>query len=418
LNSAKQVPLVLKSSRHETFFIILICIIAAVAALGGYLIGHAVTRDAFIDKISRQNSLEAVTLISAGTSPVSLLQVLGKGIDDPLTAKALANMYGVPSSSTQRDLADRLNRIDWLPPYQPAPFVGHMARPFWGDSLRINAWGFRDERQSYMPKPERTVRVFISGGSTAFGSGASSQQQTISYLLERSLAERISPATGYRYEVINAAFPAWSTTQERLLIEQRLVDLKPDAVIMFSGNNDVHWGLHGYDIRWFYSYMDQNYMTMLNEIYKAGNHAEWTFAMPQAGAPIECSTVADLAARNVEESAHSLLRVGGRLIFALQPNIVSSAKRMSEYETRILRGQNIDYWNSCYDALRDSLGRIKAPNYQLMDLSRLFGSSDNETEIFVDSYHFSDQGHRAIAQALVDRIEWNAIVSPDNGPRR
>src|SRR5439155_8368349 len=122
---------------------------------------------------------------------------------------------------------------------------GHMARPFFGDDLYINVLGFRDRRQTYLAKPERTVRIFITGGSTAWGVGASSQKNTISCLLEKILNERASRTTGYRYEVVNAAFPAWSTTQEKLLIQQRLVDMHPDAVIMLSGNNDVHWSLHG-----------------------------------------------------------------------------------------------------------------------------------------------------------------------------
>jgi hypothetical protein len=162
-----------------------------------------VTHDAFIEKVSGQGSVEGTALISAGTAPLSLFQVLGKAIDNPLTAAALANAYDVPPGDHDA-LVRRLRDVTWIPPYRLAPFVGHMAGPFFGDDLRIHALGFRDERQSYVTKPERTVRIFITGGSTAWGSGALSQKNTIAYVLEQILNERAGRATGYHYEVLSA----------------------------------------------------------------------------------------------------------------------------------------------------------------------------------------------------------------------
>jgi lysophospholipase L1-like esterase len=210
--------------------------------------------------------------------------------------------------------------------------------------------------------------------------------------------------------VINTAFPAWTTTQEKLLIQQRLVDMLPDAVIMFSGNNDVHWSLSGRDIRWFYSYMDENYVMLLNEMYKSSGHPEWTFSVPMSSHPAECLDVGRISARNVEDAALAADRVNARLFFALQPNIVSTAKRLTEHEQEIFASQNKAYWDSCYQILRDALSGVSAPNYQLLDLSRSFGEVGENRELFIDSYHFTDTGNRVIAQALADQIDWNAVV--------
>src|SRR4029077_16164144 len=127
----------------------------------------------------------------AGVTPLSLGQLLGDRIDDPLMSRVLAKMYDVPAGD-RASLVKRLSEIVWVPPYRPAPFVGHIARPVLGDDLFINALGFRDPRPSYVVQPERPGRVFITGGSTAWGSGASSQNQTVSYRLERLLNERVS----------------------------------------------------------------------------------------------------------------------------------------------------------------------------------------------------------------------------------
>jgi lysophospholipase L1-like esterase len=394
---------------HNAVLVTLISLIVAGGVIGGFLIGRNVTRDAFIDRVSALGAVESATLVSAGSAPRSLLQIVGSGLDDPLTARALSKAYEVPGDDRER-LVKRLRDVVWVPPYRPAPFVGHIARPFFGDDLQINVLGFRDERQTYINKPSRTVRMFITGASTAWGSGASSQKNTISYVLEQILNERVSRTTGYRYEVVNTAFPGWSTTQEKLLIQQRLVDMHPDVVLMLSGNNDVHWSLHGRDIRWHYNYQDENYVTLLNEVYKHSGHPEWTVAVPFSSRPVECPDLGRTTARNVEEAAFFAERVNARLFFALQPNIVSTAKHLTEYERRILQAQDKPYWDTCYQALRDELARVSARNYRLLDLSRSFGALDDSTELFVDAYHFVDVGNRLIAQALADQIDWGSIV--------
>lgn len=394
---------------HRVVLSLVISLIAGCGTLGGFLIGRHITEDEFIRKVSTQSGVENTSLVAAGNAPLSLSQVLGKGIDDPLTAQALARMYDVPVEDRD-ELAHRLSHVAWIPPYRPAPFVGHMARPFFGDDLHINILGFRDERQSYVSKPDRTVRIFMTGGSTAWGSGASSQRKTISYVLERILNEGVSRITGYQYQVVNTAFPGWSTTQEKLLIQQRLVDLHPDVVLMFSGNNDVHWARDGRDIRWFYGPMDQNFMMLVNELYKSSGHSEWTFALPASSHPVACSDLALITARNVEDAAIAADRVKAHLIFALQPNVVSTGKRLSKREQQLPEVQNKPAWNSCYQAMRDGLGRISARNYRLLDLSRSFSEIDDDTEVFVDSYHFADLGNSVIAQALADKIDWRSIV--------
>ena len=402
---------------HETILAIFVSLIVAGAAIGGFLIGRKATQDAFIKKVSAQaGSQPNTTLLSAGTVPVSLLQILGKRIDnDPLMAQALAKAYGVPIGD-RNALVERLRKIPWMPPYQPAPFLGHVARPYSGNDLHINALGFRDERTTYLDKPERTIRIFITGGSAAYGMGASSQAQTISSVLERILNEEAGKTTGYRYEVVNTGFPAWATTQEKILVQQRLVDLHPDIVIMFSGSNDVVWSLRGRDIRSFYTQMDQNFITLFNEAHKASGHPEWAIDFPHGDQPVECGKMAVVTARNVQEVAAAAARVNARVLFALQPNILSTTKRLSKYEQRVLGMHNKSYWDSCYEALREELGRIPAGNYRLLDLSRSFGGLDENTELFIDSYHFVDAGHRLIAQDLAEQIVRDANLP--GGPLR
>jgi lysophospholipase L1-like esterase len=389
------------SSVRNAFLTIAVSVIAAVAAAGGFVAGRSTVHDAYVQKVR--------TLITTENTMKTLYSALGPQLDDPVTAEGLAKLYGVRAGDRDA-LAQRLRGVAWVPAHRPAPFVGQLARPLLGDDPHINVLGFRDERQTYGTKAARTVRIFLTGGSTAWGSGAPSQKSTISYQLERLLNERVSRRTGFRYEVVNTAFPAWTTTQEKLLIAQRLVDMHPDVILMFSGNNDVHWSRDGRDIRWFDTPMDENQLLLLNELYRSSGHPEWTVAAPAQSVPTLCPGLARITARNVDEAAAAAGAVHARLIFALQPNVATSAKQLTEREQRLPEAHNRPYWESCYAALRAALGGIHAPNYRLLDLSRSFAGVDGSTELFVDSYHLAELGNRLVAEELAAKIAWPEIA--------
>jgi hypothetical protein len=384
---------------------IVISLIAIGAAATTYVIGRNASRDVFVEKVA--------ALVAAETQLTSLYdayEAAGKRLaDEPLTSAALRKIYDVPAGDLP-GLVARLHTIAWFPPYRPAPFVGHIARPMLGTEPHINLLGFRDERQSYITKSARTVRVFVTGASNAWGSGATSQKNTVPSLLEQMLNDEMSPTTGYRYEVVNAAFPAWSTTQEKILIEQRLVDMGPDAIVMFSGNGDVHWSSIGRDIRWFNNVPDQNYLALLDELYKQIGHPEWAFSYPRASAAMPCPLLGRIARRNVETATSASARVNARLVFALIPNIVSTAKSLTAHELQILGTQNRPYWNACFQAMREELSAIDAANYRFVDLSKLFGDLDATTEVFMDAYHVADFGNRRMAETLLKEIDWRSIA--------
>jgi len=139
----------------------------------------------------------------------------------------------------------------------PTPFVGYGLEPGEQGNASINSMQFRHAGELKIPKPDGVYRIFVNGGSTAFGSGAPSQDRTIDGFLEKMLNEKLSPRTGVRYEVVNTGNPGWTTTHERILVANRLVDLEPDLVLSLSGNNDVHWGIFGHNVLWFRAYPDE-----------------------------------------------------------------------------------------------------------------------------------------------------------------
>ncbi|MCG3203451.1 MAG: hypothetical protein KCHDKBKB_00116 [Elusimicrobia bacterium] len=85
-------------------------------------------------------------------------------------------------------------------------------------------------------KPKDEIRVVLTGGSAAYGIGASSPEFDLAHQLELLLNK--GPQT-HKVRVLNAGVGSLQSTQELLLYLRFLRYLKPDYVLMFSGYNDL-----------------------------------------------------------------------------------------------------------------------------------------------------------------------------------
>ena len=100
------------------------------------------------------------------------------------------------------------------------------------DSITINDLGFRGAEFSEI-KPSNTYRIFMVGGSTMFGAGATSDETTIPGYLQHHLNEKDFE---FNIEVINSGIQGADSNTELNLIEQKLVTLSPDLVIIYDGD--------------------------------------------------------------------------------------------------------------------------------------------------------------------------------------
>ncbi len=308
-------------------------------------------------------------------------------------------IYGLKPGE-EKKLAD----IAWVPPPVPAPFVGAMAKPGQVANATINEFGFRDRRASYMPKAPGLYRVFVTGGSTAFGSGAESDDATLAGALEKLLR-----AKGRQAEAVTAALPAWTSTHERILIEQRLAALAPDRIVMLSGFNDILWGTFGVDQRWFFTFNDQHFLALLNQVQRRTGGTD--LANPHGfyrDAPVACAVVAERARANVEGAVRAAQSVGADLVYVLQPSIFSTAKPLTPREVRArdrMAGWT-DRFGECYGALRRAMAALQMPGYRFLDLSRAFGDVPAAREFFIDASHFPGEGNRLLAGAIEKALDW------------
>ena len=103
------------------------------------------------------------------------------------------------------------------------------------DKSNFNNLGFRGAEFSEI-KPSNTYRIFMVGGSTMFGAGATSDETTIPGYLQDLLSEKDFE---FDIEVINSGIQGADSNTELNLIEQKLVTLSPDLIIIYDGWNDL-----------------------------------------------------------------------------------------------------------------------------------------------------------------------------------
>jgi len=289
--------------------------------------------------------------------------------------------------------------ISWSVPNQPTPFVGTAPSPGQHQNAYINSWQMRNREELQMPKPVGVYRIFLTGGSTAYGSGAPSQEQTIGSLLNDLLNKKLQKI-GVRYEVFTFANPAWASTQERIAIENYLSELQPDLVISLSGNNDVFWADAGRNVLWFSAFADDYFRTLANTGLKTAGRKELP-DLPQARPlpqPVPVQTVASRLEKNARLGAHALQNVDW--VFFLQPTLSVTKKSLSSREKDFLSNSK-EYYVQCYQAIAASLSGVNLKNFKFVDLSGVFDRYGAEDDMFLDQFHFGDKGNAVIAHAIL-----------------
>ena len=102
-------------------------------------------------------------------------------------------------------------------------------------SLRTNRWGMRD-RDYARRKPPGTFRMALVGASTEMGWGVENDQ-TFEAVAERMLNTADFPGSHERYEILNFSVTGYSLLQVVRVVDTKVFDFEPDALIMPSMSN-------------------------------------------------------------------------------------------------------------------------------------------------------------------------------------
>ncbi len=409
-----------------------------------------------------------VAYIAFIIAAVALILVgLDKVAEFALSKTYLGYVYPENFAMVKQDLTEPVSHYD----YDISPGVCILHNQPKGNRYEYaNNVGFRDPRPISPKKPDDEFRIFLTGGSTAFGLGATGEaaaisnfyyiehRETISHVLEKIL-NATAPVPGKTIRVYNTA--VWGHSYQHLLLRYitKLRRYKPDLVISFDGANEIDavtlpvkdWdyfrqgqyngilrqifayeipGLASYLTLWlknntflmtfFWGGMDlfQNLETdqrmhrgslVQQELPELENMTE------EERSGMVTQNVASVV--RVVEDYHSVLENDGvRHIFALQPMLYLSKKPRHENEAKAESLEEHKYYygvpsGKAYKYVIDRIAvSAKKRGFFVADFSEYF--DDTSQWVFTDWCHLTAGANYLIAKELANLIKENFFHMP------
>lgn len=283
--------------------------------------------------------------------------------------------------------------------------------------ITTNALGLRGPPVERAEAPG-TFRLVLTGGSAAFGWGASDDAACVAPLLEERLR-----AGGREVEVLNAGCPAYTLTQEVLYTTVYLLDLEPDLVVSLTGYNDLFDAYTRGDLvtNDLFAQVEER----LESAYDLGPALARATALgrrvvrnleggpPGAGDGPAPEAFPDPAARRFAAMLERFTAVTeGRLLVALQPQLFAhdvAARPDAEREAVEAAVGPLEalapfaaFSADALAAQRAALEVVAAGGGRAVDLSRAFAGRD--APYFTDMVHVSDAGNAVVAELLAEAV--------------
>ncbi|KJR43270.1 IopA [Candidatus Magnetoovum chiemensis] len=291
---------------------------------------------------------------------------------------------------------------------------------------KINKYRLRYSDDFAKQKPRGELRIFITGGSAAWGYGVS-QTTMYSSILEGLLNEK---SNGSKLRVISAAVNAYTSAQEVYMAENIALPLSADLIIMYTGFNDTIVGCFGrgeklqssvfpkeyekevkkanrliepkYDgynlkVLWL---IDKAIYAYFKAKYKAAN---WGLNFTPDKEPLPINNVTQMFLRNIRRINELSKKQGAKLIVYLQPILCSTNKKLTDWEKSLIpqycSGVNNncpDYFSKAYAEYRAVLPKdAKEQGYIFIDGDN--GIKDESKSVFIDICHEGDRGNKLTA---------------------
>jgi lysophospholipase L1-like esterase len=339
-------------------------------------------------------------------------------------------------------------------------FTGYRMNPAYGRVDRQhNEQGFRRDKDVSLEKSPNTVRIFITGGSTAYGATTDMPEytdnrwrllygnQTIDYYLEQNLNQAFP---SQHWEVINAAAPAYQLNQELAEIQSVLLRYRPDYIILLDGNNDIGalWK-HAHKNYDPYAYAEGS--EEFNLLANPGSFrslllflADWIHTNSaafrimqdhlrsmewgerktrQVGNPVHFSDLTSTeqaqfaTAQNqlgyythmVQQIQRILDLDGVKAIFLLQPEVELTHKQLTDSEQRMLDfeltvpGRTYSFQQLFPEIAGRMTAIAREDGFAFLSLADAFDQTSEQT--FSDDCHLTPEGNRIIAERLFQLLK-------------
>jgi lysophospholipase L1-like esterase len=336
------------------------------------------------------------------------------------------------------------------------------------DGVRVNSQGFRRDQDVSIEKPRDEIRIFLLGGSVAYGAETLypevdehwrrlDNKETIDHYLESKLN---SAYPAKHWEVINAAVKGYALSQDLAIYLSTLQRYRPDYLILLDGVNDVFRMLRFSENENAYSeagfgeefdaltkpgsmslrLMASTWLLNNSALYRsiresvAQRHRiaarRERYKKSVAHSPVIFTDLSpdeqhqyqaagsrfDDYLRPVRQIQLLTMHEGTQAVFVLQPHMAVTRKPLTAIETR-----QFDYWSrleplnvyglrTLYPQLSGRLtAAAAADDYHFVDLTNVFDHSNVQT--YTDYCHLTPAGNQIVADAIFDSL------APLVGPR-
>lgn len=313
-----------------------------------------------------------------------------------------------------------------------------------------NRQGFRRDTDTARQKPEGVYRIFIMGGSTAYGLQSLSRygqakysvignDQTIDHYLQQYLEHHVGRG---KVEVINAAITSHYSHHHLIYLNQTILKYSPDLVVFIDGTNDYYPYEKDYDQFAAYAYQERAHRMMTEPSVEAwaAYSGWWLFrkshfvhAAGRALLPVWLGIsdarrvrrridVAD-ALQNLRVNAHAnFLKMVERAalilhqekvvaVFTLQPEIVfQQRKSLTPMEKNIYHEMETQ-WQVNYVEFKNKARPIVAEYMRettakagalFFDLTDIFGELNEDA--YTDYCHLTPMGNERLATYLGEQL--------------
>ena len=312
--------------------------------------------------------------------------------------------------------------------YRPEP--GHV-----GNGVRINRQGFRYPTDLEEPSAE-TFRVFILGGSFAYGAGCP-DEVTYFRIAENKLREQFPDR---KIEVVCAAAGAFSSLQEHFALISRVTRYRPGLVIFITGANDAYFATKGQSVldgndylaynaairgcidgrilrRYYYGQVFRDSKTPFPPLYDDyGCKTRWLIEKVfynAAGKTPKSVTIEDAKRLSTADDFLYMQRLNaawGRsekvpTVVMLQPTISTVTKPKHASESQIHANHTDDFHailRLVYEQMKSGLGSQNEMEW--IDLNEVVSTMSESQSFFVDWVHAGETGQRVVGEQLATLI--------------
>jgi lysophospholipase L1-like esterase len=145
----------------------------------------------------------------------------------------LTSFYLISKIYKNKSLSKILIKTDVLR-YTPHHYLAYSTTPnYKNGKIYHNSQGYRSNE--IKKKSNDILRIVTLGGSTTYNESVDDNEKTFTYLMEKMLNKKKA-----NVEVINAGIGGHSSFETLANFQFRVLDIKPDLIILYHGTNDVH----------------------------------------------------------------------------------------------------------------------------------------------------------------------------------